>query len=99
RSAQYLQRELPVRLAHLITGIRNLPFIVGCNPMILSIHEQYIRSFHILNDFPPIKTSEDEEKYSQLLRRLLEEHKGVVSQLAEGFKECSKYIKEEEIIQ
>eukprot|EP00096_Caligus_rogercresseyi_P003910 TRINITY_DN1777_c0_g1_i1.p1 TRINITY_DN1777_c0_g1~~TRINITY_DN1777_c0_g1_i1.p1 ORF type:complete len:316 (-),score=89.51 TRINITY_DN1777_c0_g1_i1:222-1169(-) len=98
RSAQYLQRELPVRLAHLITGIRNLPFIVGCNPMILSIHEQYIRSFHILNDFPPIKTSEDEEKYSQLLRRLLEEHKGVVSQLAEGFKECSKYIKEEEII-
>ncbi|XP_040578663.1 branched-chain alpha-ketoacid dehydrogenase kinase [Lepeophtheirus salmonis] len=98
RSAQYLQKELPVRLAHIISGMRNLPFIVGCNPIILSIHEQYIHSFQILTDFPTIKTVEDEEQYSQLLRRLLDEHKTVISQLAKGFKECSKYIKDEEII-
>ncbi|CAB4057894.1 BCKDK [Lepeophtheirus salmonis] len=90
RSAQYLQKELPVRLAHIISGMRNLPFIVGCNPIILSIHEQYIHSFQILTDFPTIKTVEDEEQYSQLLRRLLDEHKTVISQLAKGFKECNK---------
>lgn len=70
-----------------------MPFIVGCNPTILAVHELYIRSFHILNEFPPIITSEDEEAYSKLLRELLDDHKDVVSQLAAGFKECRKHIK------
>ncbi|KAH7956446.1 hypothetical protein HPB52_009826 [Rhipicephalus sanguineus] len=37
RSAQYLHKELPVRIAHRIAGFRNLPFIVGCNPTILAV--------------------------------------------------------------
>ena len=37
RSAQYLHKELPVRIAHRIAGFRGLPFIVGCNPTILSV--------------------------------------------------------------
>ena len=93
RSAQYLQLELPIRIAHRIAGIRNLPFIVGCNPSILSVHELYIRAFHILNDFPEILTSADEEKYSMVLRELLEDHKDVIGTLAQGFKESRKYIK------
>ena len=43
KGAQYLHRELPIRIAHRIAEIRSLPFIVGCNPFILSIHELYIR--------------------------------------------------------
>ena len=93
RSAQYLQLELPIRIAHRIAGIRNLPFIVGCNPSILSVHELYIRAFHILNDFPEILTRSDEEKYSMVLRELLEDHKDVIGTLAQGFKESRKHIK------
>ena len=37
RSAQYLSKELPVRIAHRIAGFRHLPFIVGCNPTILEV--------------------------------------------------------------
>ena len=37
RSAQYLHKELPVRIAHRIAGFRGLPFIVGCNPSILAV--------------------------------------------------------------
>lgn len=37
RSAQYLHKELPVRIAHRIAGFRSLPFIVGCNPTILAV--------------------------------------------------------------
>lgn len=98
RSAQYLHRELPVRISHRIHGFRNLPFIVGCNPTILGVHELYIRSFHILNDFPEIKTKEDEERYSQVLKGLLEDHKDVVSLLAKGFKECKKHIEDEHLV-
>ena len=59
----------------------------------MAVHELYIRAFHILNDFPEILTAADEEKYSQVLRELLDDHKNVVSQLAQGFKECRKHIK------
>ncbi len=93
RSAQYLHKELPIRIAHRIVAIRNLPFIVGCNPTILAVHELYIRAFNILNDFPEILTAADEERYSHVLRELLEDHKDVISMLAQGFRECSKHIK------
>lgn len=52
KSAQYLHKELPVRVAHRIASFRSLPFIVGSNPTILSIHETYIRSFYMLTEFP-----------------------------------------------
>ena len=37
-------------------------------------------------------TKADEERYSQILRELLEDHKDVVSNLAKGFKEARKLI-------
>merc|ERR1719210_2968123 len=98
RSAQYLHRELPIRVAHRIASFRMLPFIVGCNPTILAVHELYIRAFHILNDFPEILTAADEERYSHLLRELLDDHKDVVKDLATGFKESRKYIKDEDLV-
>jgi len=98
RSARYLWKELPVRIAHRIQGFRTLPFIVGCNPTILDVHELYIRAFNILNNHPPIRTFEDEEAYSQLLRDLLDDHNGVVTQLAAGFKECRKHIQNEDLV-
>ncbi|KAA0186990.1 hypothetical protein HAZT_HAZT003033 [Hyalella azteca] len=75
KSAQYLQRELPIRIAHRIKDFRNLPFIVGSNPVILGVHELYIRAFNILNSFRPILTDEDEQKYCMKLQELLEDHK------------------------
>jgi len=98
RSAQYLHRELPIRVAHRIASFRALPFIVGCNPTILSVHELYIRAFHILNDFPEILSYEDVLKYDQILKTLLEDHKDVISSLAEGFRECKKHVSDPFVI-
>lgn len=92
RSALYLQKELPIRIAHRIAGFRSLPFLVGCNPTILAVHEMYIKSFYMLSEYPPIKDRKAEIGYSDLLRELLDEHKNVVSMLAEGFRECRKHI-------
>jgi len=87
-----------IRISHRITGFRNLPFIVGCNPTILAVHELYIGSFHLLNNVPEIVTKEDEERFSNLLRKLLDDHKDVVQQLAAGFKECRKHINDEDLV-
>ncbi|XP_059141301.1 3-methyl-2-oxobutanoate dehydrogenase [lipoamide] kinase, mitochondrial-like [Physella acuta] len=98
RSAQYLHKELPVRLAHRINGFRNLPFIIGCHPILLSVHELYIRSFHILSDWRPIRDLDQEAQWSDNLRSLLDDHKDVVTHLAEGFSECRKYVNDEGLI-
>jgi len=98
RSAQYLHRELPIRIAKRIIGFRRLPFIVGCNPTILAVHELYIRAFHKLNDHPAIHTKEDVNNYNILLKGLIDDHKDVNSDLAQGFKEARKHIKDEVIV-
>uniref|UniRef100_A0A8B9PEX0 Protein-serine/threonine kinase n=1 Tax=Apteryx owenii TaxID=8824 RepID=A0A8B9PEX0_APTOW len=57
KSARYLHHELPVRIAHRIKGFRSLPFIIGCNPTILHVHELYIRAFQKLSEFPPVSVA------------------------------------------
>ncbi|XP_049270986.1 3-methyl-2-oxobutanoate dehydrogenase [lipoamide] kinase, mitochondrial isoform X2 [Rhipicephalus sanguineus] len=78
RSAQYLHKELPVRIAHRIAGFRNLPFIVGCNPTILAVHELYTQTFYLLTEIPPqdelVKTFLDRTLTSRLGMRMLAEH-------------------------
>uniref|UniRef100_A0A8C7EY63 Protein-serine/threonine kinase n=1 Tax=Neovison vison TaxID=452646 RepID=A0A8C7EY63_NEOVI len=98
KSARYLHQELPVRIAHRIKGFRSLPFIIGCNPTILHVHELYIRAFQKLTDFPPIKDQADEAQYCQLVRQLLDDHKDVVTLLAEGLRESRKHIEDEKLV-
>jgi len=98
RSAQYLHMELPVRIAHRIDGFRGLPFIVGCNPSILQVHEMYIRAFHILQEFPQIIDFETENRFSKMIQELLDDHSDVVTLLAEGFKESRRHIKFEHFL-
>ncbi|XP_077027091.1 branched-chain alpha-ketoacid dehydrogenase kinase isoform X7 [Agelaius phoeniceus] len=78
KSARYLQQELPVRIAHRIQGFRNLPFIIGCNPTILHVHELYIRAFQKLSDFPPderlLRPFLDKTLTSRLGMRMLAAH-------------------------
>uniref|UniRef100_A0A8C5HNM6 Protein-serine/threonine kinase n=1 Tax=Gouania willdenowi TaxID=441366 RepID=A0A8C5HNM6_GOUWI len=90
--------ELPVRIAHRIKGFRSLPFIIGCNPTILQVHELYIRAYHMLVDFPQIKDQEDEARFCKMVQQLLDDHKDVVTMLAQGFRECRRHIQDEMII-
>ncbi|KAF7496677.1 [3-methyl-2-oxobutanoate dehydrogenase [lipoamide]] kinase [Sarcoptes scabiei] len=98
RSAMYLQKELPVRIAHRIAGFRALPFLIGCHPTILAVHEMYIKAFYMLSDHAPIVDQETELSYTNLLRDLLNAHKNVVTMLAEGFRECRKHIQNEDMV-
>lgn len=94
-SAQYLHRELPVRVAHRIKSLHGLPFIIGCNPIILRVHDLYIQSFKVLHAFPKIETMDQVNEYAALLERLLDDHKEVVNDMAVGFRQCHKHLSEE----
>ncbi|CAB1448201.1 unnamed protein product [Pleuronectes platessa] len=97
-SAKYLHKELPVRIAHRIKGFRSLPFIIGCNPTILQVHELYIRAYHMVSDFPQIKDQESDARFCKLVQQLLDDHKDVVTMLAQGFRECRRHIQDETLI-
>ncbi|XP_067171027.1 branched-chain alpha-ketoacid dehydrogenase kinase isoform X2 [Apteryx mantelli] len=98
KSARYLHHELPVRIAHRIKGFRSLPFIIGCNPTILHVHKLYIRAFQKLSEFPPIQGGSDEARYCALVRQLLDDHKDVVTLLAEGLRESRRHIQDEGLL-
>ncbi|CAG5102855.1 Oidioi.mRNA.OKI2018_I69.chr1.g499.t1.cds [Oikopleura dioica] len=97
RSAQYLQSELPVRIAHRIKGFRSLPFIVVTNPHILKVMEQYIRSFKVISNFNDgrmVKTQDKVDDFTHLLEILLDEHGSVIDDLTQGFSSCHDHILE-----
>jgi len=99
RSAKYLHKELPVRIAHRIDGFRSLPFIVGCNPNIQAVHDLYIRAFYALEEYPEIGTVEESKLFSNLLRELLDDHTDVVSLLAKGFRESTRYLQDDKMVE
>ncbi|XP_023773573.1 3-methyl-2-oxobutanoate dehydrogenase [lipoamide] kinase, mitochondrial-like isoform X3 [Cyanistes caeruleus] len=86
KSTRYLQQELPVCITHHIQGFCNLPFIISCNPTILHVK---------LSDLPPIQLHSDEVQYCALLQQLLEDHKDMVTLLAEGLQKCWRHIQDE----
>ncbi|KAF9977131.1 hypothetical protein BGZ73_006898 [Actinomortierella ambigua] len=99
KSANYVRTELPVRLAHRIRDFQNLPFIVGTNPHIELVYDLYWQAFEKLRKVPEIKTLDDNEKFCELVKGLLNDHLVVIPQLALGIMECSKHIPPEQIDQ
>jgi hypothetical protein len=91
-NAALLQAELPVRLAERAADLQQLPFIVGCNPHIHSVYQRYLSSIEQLAALPPVHTADDEERFSRVLARLVDDHADVLPTLARGTAECAKYL-------
>jgi len=86
RTAQYLQTELPVRVAHRIKGFHDLPFVIVTNPKILGVMEQYIRSFKIITSFnggQRLTTQDEVLQFENLLQVLLDDHSNVIEDLTQ----------------
>nr|XP_032800496.1 3-methyl-2-oxobutanoate dehydrogenase [lipoamide] kinase, mitochondrial-like isoform X2 [Petromyzon marinus] len=97
KSARYLRMELPVRLAHQISDLRNIPFMSACHPALLCVHESYIRSFQCLSDFPPIVDLEGESRYTELLQHLLHEHRDTATLLLRGVRDTKRQAQQEDL--
>ncbi|KAL5636148.1 hypothetical protein ACGC1H_004838 [Rhizoctonia solani] len=96
-SASYVLAELPRRLVQRVRALDSLPFIVGMNPFIMRTHKLYHSSFERLATFPPVKTLEDNDRFSRELESLVEMHSNDIPTIAKGFQECSKYLNQDRI--
>ncbi|ESA42969.1 alpha-ketoacid dehydrogenase kinase [Neurospora crassa] len=98
-SARFTLSLLPIRLAHRIQALRNLPYIVVSNPNISRIYNNYQHSLSTLLPWQgkTISSLDDEIKFTQVLAELVQTHTDTIPILAKGFIECRKYISPSEV--
>lgn len=98
-SANFTLSLLPIRLAHRIQALRNLPFIVVSNPNISKIYNNYLHSLSTLIPYKSktISSLDDEINFTSVLADLVSTHADTIPTLAKGFLECRKYIGPEDV--
>jgi hypothetical protein len=98
-SANFTLSLLPIRLAHRIQALRNLPFIVVSNPNISKIYNNYLHSLSTLLPWKhrAIYNLEGEIQFTSVLAELVHTHQDTIPILAKGFLECRRYISPAEV--
>jgi signal transduction histidine kinase len=98
-SARFTLSLLPIRLAHRIQALRNLPYVVVSNPNISKIYNNYQHSLSTLLPWQgrTISNLEDEIRFTEVLAELVQTHTDTIPILARGFLECRKYISAAEV--
>lgn len=88
-SANFVQHELPTRIAHRIRDMQVLPFAFVSNYHMCKVYEMYYEAFDKFRRFPKIKTLEENDQFCLLLNKLLTDHLAVIPQLVMGAIESS----------
>ncbi|KAL1843361.1 hypothetical protein VTJ49DRAFT_1948 [Mycothermus thermophilus] len=98
-SARFTLSLLPIRLAHRIQALRNLPYIVVSNPNVSRIYNNYQHSLSTLLPWQggTISNLDDEIHFTEVLAELVQTHTDTIPVLARGFLECRKYISPAEV--
>eukprot|EP00271_Cylindrocystis_brebissonii_P012068 TRINITY_DN3013_c0_g1_i2.p1 TRINITY_DN3013_c0_g1~~TRINITY_DN3013_c0_g1_i2.p1 ORF type:complete len:240 (+),score=42.30 TRINITY_DN3013_c0_g1_i2:565-1284(+) len=89
-SAQFLQQELPVRLAHRVTELENLPYGLSTKAPVLKVRDWYVDSFKDLRSFPEIKDAQDELRFTELIHQIKMRHNNVMPTMALGISELKR---------
>jgi len=74
QNARFTWEELPKRLARRLLDLQLLPWIVVTNPHIGLVYRAYHHAFNVIKDTPPPADMTENEQFSALLRRLVDEH-------------------------
>lgn len=89
-SAQFLHKEIPVRLAHRVAELENLPHGISSKPQVQTVRDWYVESFRELRDFKPVKNTTDEEEFTDLIKSIMKRHTNVVPMMAKGILELRR---------
>ncbi|KAL9253880.1 [Pyruvate dehydrogenase (acetyl-transferring)] kinase, mitochondrial-like protein [Drosera capensis] len=89
-SAQFLHKELPIRIARRAIEIETLPFGLSQKPAVLKVQDWYVDSFRDLRSFPEIKNKNDELDFTQMIKMIKVRHNNVVPMMALGVQQLKK---------
>jgi len=91
-SARFLHKELPIRLAHRLMELNNLPPLLANGTQVARVKSWYAQSFQEMRLFPTIKTSEDVAVFTKMLKDAYARHNHVVLAIAKGVEEYKRQL-------
>ncbi|RMZ55502.1 hypothetical protein APUTEX25_000085, partial [Auxenochlorella protothecoides] len=86
-SARFVQEELPKRLARRLLDLQLLPHLVVTNPHIHRVYTAYFHTLQTLLAVPPVTSLAQNEEFTALLKRLVDDHAPMLDYLATGLRE------------
>ncbi|KAF3456456.1 hypothetical protein FNV43_RR01106 [Rhamnella rubrinervis] len=89
-SAQFLHKELPIRIARRAIELESLPYGLSEKPAVLKVRDWYLDSFRDLRSFPGIKDTNDEKEFTQMIKAIKVRHNNVVPMMALGVQQLKK---------
>jgi len=96
--ANFLRRELPVRLAHRIQDLSSVPYLRDMDS-VKEVKDIYVQSLLQISSVPPIRTPQQEEEFARELERLYEKkHSNVLIQMAKGAYQLRKQMRKGEMV-
>lgn len=90
-SAQWLHNELPIRLAHRVRELSQLPYGLAEMPSVVDVREMYEQSFTQLREAPCPRDVVEETAFSELLGTVRKRHDAVVRLIAKGVLELKTH--------
>ncbi|XP_030539968.1 pyruvate dehydrogenase (acetyl-transferring) kinase, mitochondrial [Rhodamnia argentea] len=93
-SAQFLHKELPIRIARRAIELENLPYGLSEKPAVLKVRDWYLDSFRDVRAFTEIKTTTDEKDFTQMIKAVKVRHNNVVPMMALGVQQLKKDLKQ-----
>lgn len=83
-AANFLQEELPIRLAHRVSDLEDLPHGLSEMPSVKLVKEWYMQSFDEIYRFPKVKNSIQERHFTDLLTDIKARHNATLYTMARG---------------
>ncbi|KAF7054039.1 hypothetical protein CFC21_061809 [Triticum aestivum] len=89
-SAQFLHKELPIRIARRALDLDSLPFGLSHKPAVLKVRDWYLDSFRDIRYFPEVSNQDDELAFTQMIKMIRVRHTNVVPTMALGVQQLKK---------
>ncbi|XP_047338741.1 pyruvate dehydrogenase (acetyl-transferring) kinase, mitochondrial-like isoform X2 [Impatiens glandulifera] len=89
-SAQFLHKELPIRIARRGVELESLPYGLSDKPAILKVRDWYLESFRDLRSFPDIKDTNSVLEFTKMIQMIKVRHNNVVPMMALGVQQLKK---------
>lgn len=83
-SVEYVLSEVPRMFGWRVRAFEELPFIVGVNPFIARILANHRKSFKALATCPPVKSPEENARFTEQLEALVQGHSNDIPVMAKG---------------
>lgn len=84
RNSQFLYKELPIRVAQRAVDLLTLPLGLNKTKQVQEIAHTYLRYLKLFKDMPCPQNEEDELKFTELLRDIIQDRTSIPMAIAQG---------------